>query len=183
MMKRILLGVAALVVAVVIAAGVYTWDPLPSHPSAEALSAAASQYDVEIIRDNWGTPHIYGVTNADTAFGVAYAHAEDDYDTIQDVVAATRGVLARYKGAAAAPTDYVVALLDVWGTIDRRYESDVPADVKAIAEAYAMLRRGEAWLIGAHIPEYAQANKQNHPPVRDRAAAIRENAARWGASG
>ncbi|MEL7109337.1 MAG: acylase [Pseudomonadota bacterium] len=136
-MKRILLGVAALVVAVVIAAGVYTWDPLPSHPSAEALSAAASQYDVEIIRDNWGTPHIYGVTNADTAFGVAYAHAEDDYDTIQDVVAATRGVLARYKGAAAAPTDYVVALLDVWGTIDRRYESDVPADVKAIAEAYA----------------------------------------------
>ena len=74
--------------------------------------------DVEIIRDTWGTPHIYGKTNADTAFGVAYAHAEDDFETIQDVTAATRGVLARYKGAGAAPTDYVVALLDVWGTID-----------------------------------------------------------------
>ena len=101
------------------------------------LSEAAANYEVEIIRDNWGTPHIYGKTNADTAFGVAYAHAEDDFETIQDVTVATRGVLARYKGASAAPTDYVVSLLDVWGIVDARYESDVPADVKAMAEAYA----------------------------------------------
>ena len=137
MIKKIVLGLSALVVVLVIGAGIYTWDPLPKNPSAAELSADAANYEVEIIRDTWGVPHIYGATNADTAFGVAYAHAEDDYETIQDVVAATRGVLARYKGAAAAPTDYVVALLDVWGTVDRRYESDVPADVKAIAEAYA----------------------------------------------
>lgn len=137
MIKKILLGLAALLAALALGAGIYTWDPLPKNPSAADLSADAANYNVEIIRDNWGTPHIYGSTNADTAFGVAYAHAEDDYETIQDVVAATRGVLARYKGAAAAPTDYVVALLDVWGTVDRRYEADVPADVKDIADAYA----------------------------------------------
>ena len=137
MIKKILFGLAALIAALAFAAGLYTWDPLPKNPSAEALSAAAADYEVEIIRDTWGVPHIYGARQADTAFGVAYAHAEDDFETIQDVVAATRGVLARYKGAAAAPTDYVVALLDVWGTIDRRYETDVPADIKAIAEAYA----------------------------------------------
>ncbi len=137
MIKKILLGLGAVLLAVILGAAIYTWDPLPDNPSAEALSEAAARYEVEIIRDTWGVPHIYGTTNADTAFGVAYAHAEDDYETIQDVVAATRGVLARYKGAAAAPTDYVVSLLDVWGTVDRRYETDVPADVKAIAEAYA----------------------------------------------
>ena len=137
MIKKILLGLGGVLVTVSLGAAIYTWDPLPSNPSAEALSEAAARYEVEIIRDTWGVPHIYGTTNADTAFGVAYAHAEDDYETIQDVVAATRGVLARYKGAAAAPTDYVVSLLDVWGTVDRRYEADVPADVKAIAEAYA----------------------------------------------
>lgn len=137
MFKKISLGALAFLLILVVAAGIYTWDPLPRSPSAESLSAPAASYDVEIIRDNWGTPHIYGTTNADTAFGVAYAHAEDDYETIQDVVAATRGVLARYKGASAAPTDYVVALLDVWGTVERRYDSDVPADVKAIASAYA----------------------------------------------
>lgn len=137
MIKKIALGIGGLLVAALIGAGIYTWDPLPKTPSAETLSAAAANYDVEIIRDNWGTPHIYGKTNADTAFGVAYAHAEDDFETIQDVTAATRGVLARYKGAGAAPTDYVVSLLDVWGTIDARYETEVPEDVKAMAEAYA----------------------------------------------
>ncbi|MCR9268776.1 MAG: acylase [Hyphomonadaceae bacterium] len=137
MIKKIALGAGALILVLLIGAGIYTWDPLPKTPSAEVLSATAADYEVEIIRDTWGTPHIYGKTNADTAFGVAYAHAEDDFETIQDVVAATRGVLARYKGAGAAPTDYVVALLDVWGTVEARYETDVPADVKAIAEAYA----------------------------------------------
>lgn len=137
MLRKIIIGIAALGALVTVAAGIYTWDPLPKRPSAETLSAAAANYDVEIIRDNWGTPHIYGTTNADTAFGVAYAHAEDNYETIQDVVAATRGVLARYKGAGAAPTDYVVSLLDVWGTMDRRYDTDVPAEVKRVADAYA----------------------------------------------
>lgn len=137
MIKKILAGLVALIIVLVLGAAFYTWDPLPKNPSAETLSAAAANYDVEIIRDNWGVPHIYGQTNADTAFGVAYAHAEDDYETIQDVVAATRGVLARYKGASAAPTDYIVSLLDVWGTVERRYETDIPADIKAIAEAYA----------------------------------------------
>lgn len=137
MLKKIAFGLVGLVLIIALAAGIYTWDPLPKSPSAADLSADAANYDVEIIRDNWGTPHIYGKTNADTAFGVAYAHAEDDFETIQDVTAATRGVLARYKGAAAAPTDYVVSLLNVWGTIDARYDTDVPDDVKAIAEAYA----------------------------------------------
>ena len=137
MIRKILLGGATLLSVLVLGAGIYTWDPLPKNPSVEVLAAAAADYDVEIIRDNWGTPHIYGTTNADTAFGVAYAHAEDDYETIQDVVAATRGVLARYKGAGAAPTDYVVSLLDVWDIVDQRYERDVPEDIKAIAEAYA----------------------------------------------
>ncbi|MEL6857400.1 MAG: acylase [Pseudomonadota bacterium] len=137
MIKKIALAAAGLMGLLIIGAGVYAWDPLPRNPGAAELSQAAAQYEVEIIRDTWGTPHIYGKTNADTAFGVAYAHAEDDFETIQDVVAATRGVLARYKGASAAPTDYVVALLDVWGVIERRYETDVPAEIKAIADAYA----------------------------------------------
>ena len=123
--------------ALFLGAAAWLWAPLPSHPSSEKLAGPAGSYQVEIIRDNWGVPHIYGKRDADTAFGVAYAHAEDDFETIQEVTAATRGVLARYRGLNAAPTDYIVALLDVWGTIDRRYEADVPADVKAIAEAYA----------------------------------------------
>ena len=37
-----------------------------------------------------------------------------------------------------------------------------------LAEAYARVERGEAWLIGAHIAPYAQANRFNHEPTRTR---------------
>ncbi|GIT06346.1 MAG: hypothetical protein CM1200mP29_17570 [Verrucomicrobiota bacterium] len=33
----------------------------------------AKKYDVQIIRDEWGIPHILGKTDADTAHGLAYA--------------------------------------------------------------------------------------------------------------
>jgi SsrA-binding protein len=38
----------------------------------------------------------------------------------------------------------------------------------SIAEAHARVRHGELFLIGAHIPEYAQGNVHNHEPVHDR---------------
>ena len=48
-------------------------------------------------------------------------------------------------------------------------------EVKALREghaslqrAYAEVRDGEAWLVGAHIAEYAQGNIANHDPDRDR---------------
>ncbi len=37
-----------------------------------------------------------------------------------------------------------------------------------IAEAYVRVERGEAWLIGAHIAEYAHGNRYNHEPLRTR---------------
>ena len=135
-MKRILTGLAGLIGLAVIGLGIWTWSPLPKNPDATTLSAAAANYDAEIIRDEWGVPHIHGVRDADASFGLGYAHAEDDFDTIQLSIAAARGVLARYKGKDAAPTDYLVSLLGVWDTIDRKYESHVTPETKAIAEAY-----------------------------------------------
>jgi SsrA-binding protein len=38
----------------------------------------------------------------------------------------------------------------------------------SIAEAYAHFRRGELFLVGCHIPEYAQGNVHNHEPTRER---------------
>jgi SsrA-binding protein len=37
-----------------------------------------------------------------------------------------------------------------------------------LQQAYADIRGGEAWLIGAHIAEYGQGNVHNHEPDRDR---------------
>jgi SsrA-binding protein len=38
----------------------------------------------------------------------------------------------------------------------------------SLQQAYADVRDGEAWLIGAHIDTYDQAGIANHEPVRDR---------------
>jgi SsrA-binding protein len=37
-----------------------------------------------------------------------------------------------------------------------------------LRNAYAEVRDGEAWLVGAHISEYEQGNVANHDPDRDR---------------
>src|SRR5881227_1125998 len=38
----------------------------------------------------------------------------------------------------------------------------------SLQQAYAEVRDGEAWLVGAHISVYEQANRENHDPDRDR---------------
>ncbi|MDP8904201.1 MAG: SsrA-binding protein SmpB [Chloroflexota bacterium] len=37
-----------------------------------------------------------------------------------------------------------------------------------LADAYARVEKGEAWLIGAHIAPYEAGNRYNHEPKRDR---------------
>lgn len=37
-----------------------------------------------------------------------------------------------------------------------------------LQQAYADVREAEAWLVGLHIPEYGQGNRENHDPDRPR---------------
>ena len=37
-----------------------------------------------------------------------------------------------------------------------------------LKDSYAVVREGEAWLIGAYIPPYPNAARENHEPERDR---------------
>lgn len=109
--------------------------PAPLDPA--PLKAAAAQYDVRIKRDTYGVPHVYGKRDADVAFGIAYAHAEDDYRTIEETAIAVRGQLGSLKGMDAAVTDYIVHLMGVWETVDARYDADLSPEVKAVLQAYA----------------------------------------------
>ena len=117
-------------------AGYYLYDPNDSNPSASSLAKGSESFDVEIIRDQWGVPHVFGQTDADVAFGLAYAHAEDDFQTIQETVAATRGVLASYRGKASAPIDYIVRLMGIWEMLEKNY-GNIPDDVKNLVDGYA----------------------------------------------
>jgi SsrA-binding protein len=64
-----------------------------------------------------------------------------------------------------------------------RYECGIVltgTEVKSLREgrvtlqrAFGDLRGGEVWLVGVHIPEYAQGNVANHDPDRDRKLLLR----------
>lgn len=96
-----------------------------------------AKYDVRILRDKWGVPHVFGKRDADTAFGLGYAQAEDDFATLQEVLLASRAELASVKGVEALPFDYLTRLFRVQVLMDQKYESDLSTETKAICEAYA----------------------------------------------
>lgn len=100
-------------------------------------SLLAAKYDVKILRDKWGIPHIFGKNDTDVAFGLAYAHAEDDFQTNQLVLTAVNGKLASVVGRKMAGNDYLVQLMRLWETVNARYETDLSAETRALCEAYA----------------------------------------------
>jgi penicillin amidase/acyl-homoserine-lactone acylase len=93
--------------------------------------------DVRILRDSWGVPHSFGVSDADAAFSLAYAQAEDDFATIQDQILTVRARMASAYGGKAAPIDYIVQLLRVREFVDAKYDTDLSPKVRAVLEAAA----------------------------------------------
>ena len=110
---------------------------LPERDNLAHLASAGDNYNAEILRDSWGVPHIFGRTDADAAYGLAYAHAEDDFLTIQQALVAARGELAQVYGRDAAPNDYMVHLLRIWDVVEAHYAHSISPEEKAIVEAYA----------------------------------------------
>jgi penicillin amidase/acyl-homoserine-lactone acylase len=123
-----------IVLLVAIAAAAIFW---PQRVDLSELASVGADRDVRILRDRWGVPHIYGATDADAAYGLAYAHAEDDFLTIQQSLLAARGRLATVYGKDAAPNDYMVQLLRIWDTVDARYDTDLSPETRAVMDAYA----------------------------------------------
>ncbi|MEO8115089.1 MAG: acylase [Phenylobacterium sp.] len=118
------------------ALAVLALSPAEAAPK-KAPAGAHRAHDVRIRRDEWGVPHILAATDADAAYGLAYAQSEDDFATLQTAVFTNRGRLAEVTGPSGVESDYLVRLQDVWGTVERRYARDLAPDVRAILEAYA----------------------------------------------
>jgi acyl-homoserine-lactone acylase len=97
----------------------------------------AAGYDARIIRDAFGVPHIYGKRHADVAFGLAYAHAEDDWKNIEEVIRSSRGTLAEIVGESGAKSDDFILALGNTEIVNRDYDAKVSPAAKTIAEGYA----------------------------------------------
>jgi len=83
---------------------VILWSCETKEPTeAERWEAIASR--VEIIRDDFGVPHIYGKSDSDAVFGLLYAQCEDDFRRVERNYIWATGRLAELEGEKALYSD------------------------------------------------------------------------------
>lgn len=110
---------------------------LPAQKSAtNALPAFVRPDSIEIVRDRWGVPHIYAPTDAEVAYGLAWAQCEDDFKTVQEMLIILKGFHGLYRGVDGAKTDYVVRMLRVKEWVQHHYPI-LPESDRKYLEAFA----------------------------------------------
>tara|TARA_B100000161_G_scaffold264446_1_gene237740 strand:- start:27 stop:2078 length:2052 start_codon:yes stop_codon:yes gene_type:complete len=92
--------------------------------------------NIEILRDSFGVPHIYAKTDAELAYGLAWAHSEDDFKTIQEAYLAGNGLLSKHIGLRGAPADFLTQLIRSDHIVDSLYHTIDKNFIKVI-EGYA----------------------------------------------
>ncbi|MGH1338501.1 MAG: penicillin acylase family protein [Aureispira sp.] len=109
---------------------------LPWAGKAQAPNAIDVQ-NINIVRDAWGVPHIFTKTDIEAAYGLAWAHSEDNFEQVQQPMLVARGWLGTVLGKDGALFDAVAYLLDARTIAEERYEAAFSPAFKRILEAYA----------------------------------------------
>ncbi|MGV8945618.1 MAG: acylase [Lutibacter sp.] len=92
--------------------------------------------NIEIIRDHFGVPHIYGKTDADAVFGLLYAQCEDDFNRVEQNYIWAIGRLAEVEGEEALYSD-LRAQLFMTKEEAIAYYNESPAWLKKLCDAFA----------------------------------------------
>lgn len=92
---------------------------------------------IDIIRDAYGVPHIFAATDAEVAYGLAWAHAQDDFETIQLSYLAGNNLLANHIGNKGVPADFLAQFIGSKALVNEKYEQDISDAYKRVVEGYA----------------------------------------------
>jgi acyl-homoserine-lactone acylase len=92
---------------------------------------------ITIARDSFGVPHIFAPTDPEVAYGLAWAHAEDDFETLQLVMLSGKTKLGTALGKKGAEADYVIDLLRIRRTVQEQWNTLSP-DFLALIKGYVM---------------------------------------------
>ena len=102
-----------------------------------SVSAQTQTPNVEIVRDSWGVPHIFGKTDSDVAYGLAWATAEDDFETVQQLYLAANGRLGEVTGKNGALLDFMGKIARLDETIEQRFDGSFSEGYLQYLTAYA----------------------------------------------
>lgn len=98
--------------------------------------SAYAQGTVKVYRDSFGVAHVFGETHRDALFGLAYAHAEDNFPDIERMMIMSRGRLGELEGMEGAKADFFVAFLNARAVVEKRISSDFSPEFLPILQGY-----------------------------------------------
>ncbi len=101
-----------------------------------SLSAQIDPSKIDIVRDSFGVPHIFAKTDAEVAYGLAWATAEDDFKTIQWMMLAAKNMMGRYEGVEGAKIDYANYLLRARDIVKQEYYKSLSEPFRKLISAY-----------------------------------------------
>ena len=92
---------------------------------------------IDIVRDAYGVPHIFAVTDAEVSYGLAWAHAEDDFKTIQQGYLAGNNMLSKNIGNTGLGADFIAQFIGSEELFNDRYENEISDEYKKVVNGYA----------------------------------------------
>jgi acyl-homoserine-lactone acylase len=97
---------------------------------------AINTQNVTIIRDSLGMPHIFGHTDAEAAYGLAYANCEDAFQHMQEQLLLSKQLQGRVKGVDGAKADFFAHFIAAREIVDYRFEDDLTPEYKRYLDGY-----------------------------------------------
>ena len=97
---------------------------------------STSMENIQIVRDQWGVPHIFGKTDADVAYGLAWTQCEDDFNTLQEQMLAIKGMLGEVKGQKGIVVDFGVKFMGLREIVEARYNEDISPDFRKVLQSF-----------------------------------------------
>lgn len=107
-----------------------------NEPQSELARWEEHAQNTEIIRDDFGVPHIYGKTDADAVFGLLYAQCEDDFNRVERNYVWAIGRLAEVEGESALYSDLRARMFMTKAEAIQLYESS-PKWLRKLCAAFA----------------------------------------------
>jgi acyl-homoserine-lactone acylase len=96
------------------------------------VTAQINPQNVTIARDSFGVPHIFAPTDAEVAYGLAFAHAEDDFNSLQELIWPVKGLMGKALGKNGASGDYGFRLFRCQRTTEEQWNTLTPDFLKLI---------------------------------------------------
>ncbi|MFT4969013.1 MAG: acyl-homoserine-lactone acylase [Chitinophagales bacterium] len=92
--------------------------------------------NINIARDEWGVPHIFGNTDAEAAYGLAWCNAEDAFAPMQEILIVGKGLMGKYQGIEGAEADYFSHVIQANQLVEEKIKT-LPNDFLQYLDGYA----------------------------------------------